>query len=100
MRPKTSLETKATFWLARRLPSCDAVTATLSQSLERPLTRRERIVRRLHFLYCDLCRRYERQLRLMRRSVRLRASTVEVGLGGLSSNVRARIGRTITAVSA
>jgi hypothetical protein len=74
MRPETSLETKATFWLARRLPACDAITASLSEALERPLTRRERTARRLHFRYCDYCLRYERQLLFVRRCARLQAS--------------------------
>ena len=74
MRPKTSLETKATFWLARRLPACDAVTATLSESLERPLSLRERARQRLHLLYCDYCLRYEHHLLFVRRCLRLRAS--------------------------
>ena len=100
MQPKTSLEKKAVFWLARRLPACDAMTATLSESLERPLTPHERAVRRLHYLYCDFCRRYERQLRLMRRSARVRANAVEAGSGGLSSDVRARIERALAAAGA
>ena len=73
MRPKTRLETKATFWLARRLPACDAVTATLSASLERPLPQCERVVRGLHLLSCDHCLRYELQLVFVRRCMRLRA---------------------------
>ena len=74
MRPEISLETQATIWLARGQPSCDAVTATLSESLERPLTPRERGRRRLHFLSCDYCLRYECQLLFVRRCMRFRAS--------------------------
>jgi hypothetical protein len=74
MRLKTSLVKRMTFWLARRLPHCDAISATLSEALERPLTLRERTVRRLHFLCCNFCRRYEQQLYLLRRSVSMRAS--------------------------
>jgi hypothetical protein len=73
MRPTNSLTTKAISRLARRIPACVAVTATLSESLEQPLTPRERVVRRLHFIHCDYCRRYERQLLFMRRSLRMRA---------------------------
>lgn len=38
----------------------------MSQSLEREWTLRERVVMRLHFLYCDYCERYLKQLRFMR----------------------------------
>jgi hypothetical protein len=64
---------EATFWLGRRLPTCEEVLPVLSQSLERKLTVRERVTLRLHFLICVYCNRYLKQLRLMRASIRARS---------------------------
>jgi hypothetical protein len=64
------LEAKAIHWLAARLPACDAIARTASESLERRLTPRERAQRRLHFLVCGLCSRYEERIRMLRKTVR------------------------------
>lgn len=53
-------------WLAQRTPSCSEMARLSSTSLERPLTLRERILRLAHFLACDWCLRYARQLRFLR----------------------------------
>ncbi len=63
---------EATFWLARRLPTCKELTPLLSESLERELTLRERITLRLHFIICEQCVRYLKQLRLIRAALRAR----------------------------
>jgi hypothetical protein len=63
---------EATFWLARRLPTCRELTPLLSASLERELTLRERVVLRLHFIICEQCVRYLKQLRLIRTTLRAR----------------------------
>ena len=68
---------EATFWLGRRLPTCEEVLPVLSQSLERKLTLRERVTLRLHFLICVYCIRYLKQLRLMRASIRARSEQIE-----------------------
>lgn len=70
---------EATFWLGRRLPTCEEVLPVLSQSLERKLTLRERVTLRLHFLICVYCIRYVKQLRLMRASIRARSEQIETG---------------------
>ncbi|HWT03734.1 MAG TPA: hypothetical protein VN256_26025 [Pyrinomonadaceae bacterium] len=70
---------EASFWLGRRLPTCEEVLPVLSQSLERKLTLRERVTLRLHFLICVYCLRYLKQLRLMRASVRARSEQIETG---------------------
>ncbi len=64
------IKMEATFWLARRLPPCTELLPIMSQSLEREWTLRERVVMRLHFLYCDYCERYLKQLRFMREAAR------------------------------
>jgi hypothetical protein len=73
------IKLEATFWLGRRLPTCEEVLPVLSQSLERKLTLRERVTLRPHFLICVYCIRYLKQLRLMRASIRARSEQVETG---------------------
>ncbi|HJU54930.1 MAG TPA: hypothetical protein VJ715_10170 [Pyrinomonadaceae bacterium] len=73
MKLFTRAKMEASFWLGRRLPTCEEVLPVLSESLERKLTLRERVMLRLHFLICVYCVRYLRQLRLMRGAVRARS---------------------------
>lgn len=86
---------EATFWLARRLPPCTELLPIMSQSLEREWTLRERITMRLHFLYCDYCERYLKQLRFMREAVQTGADkiykTAQPSTPALSAEARNRL---------
>jgi hypothetical protein len=90
---------EASFWLGRRLPTCEEVLPVLSQSLERKLTLRERVTLRLHFLICVYCIRYLKQLRLMRNAVRARSQQIETGTDAvaptLSAEAHERLKRTL-----
>ena len=46
--------------------SCDEATRLTSAAMDRRLSPVERIGLRLHYLCCRFCRRYRRQLRLIR----------------------------------
>jgi len=46
--------------------SCRRATYLVSASLDRPLTRRERLSLRLHLLVCRHCRRFQAQVRRLR----------------------------------
>ena len=52
-------------FLARRLPDCKTITPTLSESIDRKLTLKERIIVRLHLFTCEACARYLDQIRLL-----------------------------------
>lgn len=52
-------------FLARRLPNCKTITPTLSESIDRKLSLKERIVVRLHLFTCEACVRYLEQIRLL-----------------------------------
>jgi predicted anti-sigma-YlaC factor YlaD len=54
------------FRLARRLPDCKHITPLFSESLDRPVTLREKIVIRLHLYVCDACKSYVENLKFMR----------------------------------
>lgn len=49
------------------VPDCSSISRTLSDSFERKLSLRERWQLRLHLLACVFCRRYRRQLQVMKR---------------------------------
>jgi hypothetical protein len=47
--------------------NCKQTSLLVSQSLDRPLTWRERLAVRIHLLICVYCRRFTQQLKLIRR---------------------------------
>ncbi len=100
VKPYEKLKMEATFWLARRLPPCKELLPVISQSLERRWTLRERIIMRLHFLYCEYCLRYLKQLHFMRDAARLGADKIEGttthSAPDLSEEASARLKRALT----
>ena len=52
-------------FLARRLPDCKTITPTLSESIDRKLSLKGRIIVRLHLFTCEACVRYLDQIRLL-----------------------------------
>jgi len=54
-----------TNWVTIML-SCKEATKLISESLDRPLSLRQRISVAMHVLMCRFCARYRRQLQLMR----------------------------------
>lgn len=93
------LKMRYVYWLAGKLPSCEAISIMVSESHERPLSRPERIRKWLHFTICEWCSRYEKQLALMRSMARSAAVAAETSQGaggpGLSEDARERMRRAI-----
>jgi hypothetical protein len=86
------------WFLLHRLPTCREVVGLMSQSLERPLSLRERVLLKLHLWVCVWCVWYLEQLRLMREALRARAAQVvaEDSPGvSLSAEARERIKSTL-----
>jgi hypothetical protein len=75
--------------------SCKDVTQLISESMDTSLPIGKRIGMRLHLLICKFCSRYERQLLLIRETIRLFAATGEKPWGPsgepLSEEARERI---------
>ena len=73
--------------------TCKEVTHLVSESQERALGRRERWGLRMHLWMCVSCRRFERQMRLLRRVLRKLARRSESDAHGpdLSPAARERI---------
>lgn len=57
------------FWRLLNLP-CEGMTRLASESLDRDLSRLEGVALRTHLLYCSACRRFARQLAILRTAVR------------------------------
>jgi hypothetical protein len=57
--------------------SCKNVTQLLSESMDTSLPIGKRIGVRIHLLMCKFCARYERQLLLIRETLRLLVATEE-----------------------
>lgn len=81
-------------WRLLNMP-CEGMTRLASESLDRSLTRLERVALRCHLSYCAACRRFVRQVEVLRLAVR----RIEVGEPltgpGLPSDVRERIKRSL-----
>ena len=86
------------YWLLRSLPTCQQTVETISQSMERPLTLKERINLKLHLWICVWCQWYMEHLQLIRDSSRARADEVPevISNATLSNYARERIRRRIT----
>ncbi len=52
------------------LLSCKETTRLVSQGLDRELAFGERVALRVHFAYCQGCRRAGRQMKFLRQAVR------------------------------
>lgn len=50
--------------------TCKEATALVSQELDRPLSRWERVKLRLHLVLCDACSNFVRQAAFIRRAMR------------------------------
>lgn len=75
--------------------SCRDVTRLISLSMDRSLPLGNQIGVRIHLLLCRFCARYERQLHLIRDTVRRLVTEEKTAKGpfsgGLSENARERI---------
>jgi hypothetical protein len=84
--------THAVRWfLLHRLPTCKEVVGWMPQSMERPLSLRERVLLKLHLWVCVWCVWYLEQLRLMREALRAATSDGEYPGASLPAEARERI---------
>ena len=61
-------QTKLVILIGRHTPKCREMVRILSDSLDRPMPRSMRIKKRLHYLICCWCQRYEEQLFYLRKT--------------------------------
>ena len=79
--------------------TCKDASRLVSEAEDRPLGLRERLGLRLHLWICANCRRYERQIRFLRKALRAWALDSEMELPGpeLPASARDRIGKALAA---
>lgn len=78
--------------MARMTPSCKDISALISQSMDTRLPLRKRFAIQMHVAMCSLCRRYEKQLQLMRRGLHHYANPDENAVAeSLSAEARKRL---------
>ena len=61
-------QTKLVIFIGRHTPKCREMVRILSDSMDRPMPLSMRIKKRLHYLICCWCQRYEEQLYYLRKS--------------------------------
>jgi hypothetical protein len=59
-------QTKLVIFIGRHTPKCREMVRILSDSMDRPMPLSMRIKKRLHYLICCWCQRYEEQLYYLR----------------------------------
>ena len=62
------LQTKLVIFIGKHTPKCREMVRILSRSMDEPMQLTMRIKKRLHFLICCWCQRYERQLRYIHKT--------------------------------
>ncbi|MCL4181470.1 MAG: zf-HC2 domain-containing protein [Verrucomicrobia bacterium] len=78
--------------MKRVLPSCEEITGLLSDAMDGKPSSFTRWKIRVHLAMCRLCRRYDHQLRLIRRGASLYAET-ELKGPGLPEALKAQLKR-------
>src|SRR5213596_3973529 len=64
------LQTKLVIFIGKHTPKCREMVQILSKSMDEPMPLMMRIKKRLHFLICCWCQRYEEQLRYIHETAR------------------------------
>lgn len=83
-------------FVANLTPSCHDITRLLSESMEHPLPLRTRLLIRLHFSICIWCKRYAKQLKLLRKySSGFLEEGCQSGRETLSSSARERLSKAL-----
>src|ERR1700757_2179412 len=64
------LQTKLVIFIGKHTPKCRELVRILSESLDRPMPLSMRIKKRIHYLICCWCHRYEEHLHYIRKTAR------------------------------
>src|SRR5438309_3082427 len=64
------LQTRLVIFIGKHTPKCREMVRLLSKSMDEPMPLIMRLKKRLHFLICCWCQRYEEQLRYLRCTAR------------------------------
>ena len=91
------------FWLARRLPDCKTITPTISESIDRQISVREKITIKLHFITCDACSNYLKQVKFLRQAMQVQEKIFmdgkDISNSKMSAEAKARIKKALKSVT-
>ena len=94
-------QTRLVIFIGKHTPKCREMVRILSQSMDEPLPLRMRIKKRLHYLICCWCQRYEDQLHYLRQmAAALPEHADQSSNVSLASTTKARIKRSLSEPSA
>ncbi len=65
---RNSLQTKLVIFIGKHTPKCREMVQILSNSMDEPMPLMMRIKKRIHFLICCWCQRYEEHLHYIRKT--------------------------------
>ena len=83
-------------FIGKHTPKCREMVRILSQSMDEPMPLTMRIKKRLHFLICCWCQRYEEQLQYMHHTARqFPVHADQASDAPLSAEARERIKRRV-----
>lgn len=87
--------------ILRTFPSCKEIVHIISASLDRPLTRREKVLMKIHLFACKPCVRYLDQSEFVSKAVKIMDESEKLDLfaGNLSEVARSRIKTALAAAS-
>ena len=84
------LQTKLVIFIGKRTPKCREMVQILSKSMDEPMPLWMRIKKRLHFLICCWCQRYEEQLHYLRKTAAEYPDHIPQSSGSVSSELKER----------
>jgi len=83
-------QTKLVIFIGKHTPKCREMVRILSKSMEEPMPLIMRIKKRLHFLICCWCQRYEEQLRYLRKTAGEYPDHVPPSSGNVPADLKER----------
>ena len=84
------LQTKLVIFIGKHTPKCREMVQILSKSMDEPMPLRMRIKKRLHFLICCWCQRYEEQLHYLRKTAAKYPDHVPQSSGSVPGELKER----------
>ena len=90
IEPDNWWKEKLVTFIATHTPKCHDITRLISESMERPLPWRKRLAVRVHYSICVWCRRYQSQLRFLRKALHDCGESGNL-TGGMPDEVRDRL---------
>jgi hypothetical protein len=83
-------QTKLVIFVGKHTPKCREMVRILSKSMDEPMPLIMRIKKRLHFLICCWCQRYEEQLRYLRKTAGEYPDHVPPSSGNVPADLKER----------